>query len=151
VDGIEGGDGGSSEVVPEELEVDLIGDPPIVVQIDHLEPAVQQFLTCLHLYVFEDVVDGVSEFLTTHDSLGALGVHLLSVPTLDGHFSEVLLGAEVGELVVGDLSVVVAVVPEDILGHIFQFVLVFLQQAHQGFLNLFLAELFVLVGIIGDE
>lgn len=56
-----------------------------------------------------------------------------------------------GELVVSDLSVVVAIVTEDILGHVFQLVLVFLQQANQGRLDLFLAELLILVAIVRDE
>lgn len=93
----------------------------------------------------------MSELLTTHNALRTLRVHTLSMSTLDGHLSEMLLSAKIGELVVSDLSVVVAIVTEDILGHVFQLVLVFLQQANQGRLDLFLAELLILVAIVRDE
>lgn len=127
VDGFEGSNRGPSEVVPQELEVDLIGDPSIMVQIDNFEPIIQQFLTGLHLDVVQDIVDCEPELFPTHDALAALRIHFLAVSALDGHLSEVLLSAEISQLMVGDFAIVVAVISEDIVSHVLQLVLVLLQ------------------------
>ena len=151
VDSFEGGDRGTAEVVLQELEVNLIGDPSVLVKIDHLEPTIDQLLGSAHLDAVEQLIDGDSKLLATHDALLALRVKVLPVPALDGHLAEMQLRAEIGQLVVAHLAVVVAVIPEHVLSHVSQLLLLLVQQTHQGRLDLVLTELLVFVLVVRNQ
>jgi len=55
---------------------------------------------------------------------------MLAMQSLNSHFSEVLFHTEVGQLIIGDLIVIVLVVPEHILGDVGQLYLAFLEQSN---------------------
>lgn len=67
---------------------------------------------------------------------------------LNRHFTEVLLGAEVGEFVVADRAVVVAIIAEHILSDVFELIRVFLEESDEGSLDFFLIELPVLILVV---
>jgi hypothetical protein len=73
------------------------------------------------------------------------------VEALDGHLAEMLLDAEVGQLVVGHLVVIVSVVTEDVLGNVEEFLLVFLEETNKGTADLRLTEELVFVLVVGNQ
>lgn len=74
-----------------------------------------------------------------------MSVQLLSVETLNGQLSEVLLDAEVDKLVVRDCPVVVSIVPKDVLQYVKDLIWIFVQNLDQSLLYLLLLEKAVLV------
>ena len=77
--------------------------------------------------VIESDVKSLSELFFIHDSFAALRVKLLSVESLDGHFSKMLFYTEIGKLVIGNLSVVISVISENILHDVKDFIFVFFE------------------------
>ena len=67
--------------------------------------------------------------------------------SLNCHFSEMLLNAEVSQFIIGDYFVSVSVIPENISGHIGKLVLVFFQESAQSILDLNLIEFLVMICI----
>lgn len=70
---------------------------------------------------------------------------------MDDDLSEMLLDIEIGELEVGNITIVVPVVSEDILHHIYDLSLVFFHDSLKRFGDLFLTELFVLVLVVRND
>lgn len=67
---------------------------------------------------------------------------------LNRHFSEVVFGAEVGQLVEGDFSVVVTVVSEHVLGDVLQLIGVLFEEIDERILDFFLIKLIVFINIV---
>jgi len=101
--------------------------------------------------VSEDVVEGSAELAEVHSAFAAFGVKLLSVEALNRHFSEVVLGAEVGELIESDFAVVVAVVSEHVLGDVLQLIGILFEKIDERIFDFFLIELIVLINVVGFE
>jgi hypothetical protein len=94
------------------------------------------------------MVQGGSELLLVHFSLvPSLIVAFLSVQSLNGHFAEVLLNAEVSQLIISDHTVVVSVISENVFNHVVNFVLVFSQKLNQSFSDFPFVELLVSVAV----
>ena len=94
------------------------------------------------------MVQGGSELLLVHFSLvPSLIVAFLSVQSLDGHFTEVLLNAEVSQLIISDHTVVVSVISENVFNHVVNVVLVFSQELTQRFSDFPFVELLVSVAV----
>ncbi len=94
------------------------------------------------------MVQGGSELLLVHFSLvPSLIVAFLSVQSLDGHFTEVLLNAEVSQLIISDHTVVVSVISENVFNHVVNFVLVFSQKLNQSFSDFPFVELLISVTV----
>lgn len=70
---------------------------------------------------------------------------------LNGHFTEVVLSAEVRELIVGDFSIVIAIVTENISGDIFELIFILFQKSYKSILNFLLIKLIVFISIIDFE
>lgn len=122
-----------------------------MIEVDDLEPRIEQFFRGFHLDEIKDKIDGLCELLSAHDSLFSLAVKALSVQSLDDDLSEVLLNIEVGELEVGNIAIVVPIISEDILHHVYDLVFVLFHDALERFGYLFLTELLVLVVIVRDD
>jgi hypothetical protein len=73
------------------------------------------------------------------------------VKPLDGDLPEVLLDAEVDELVVLYLSVIIFVVPEDVLHKVVDLLRVLVHHGDQKVANLLLLKLLVLIFVELDE
>lgn len=64
------------------------------------------------------MVESGSELIFVHDTLGSLRVEFFSVESLDSHFSEMLLNAEVSQFVIGDVLISIPIITEDVFGDI---------------------------------
>jgi hypothetical protein len=73
------------------------------------------------------------------------------VEALNGHFTEVMLSAEVRELIVGDFSIVIAIVTENISGDIFELIFILFQKSYKSILDFLLIKLTVFISIIDFE
>ena len=62
-----------------------------------------------------------------------------------------LLNAEIGQLVIGDLPIVVTVVPEDVFHDVEDLIFVFFQQTDHGVADFFLIEFVVFVHVVGNQ
>lgn len=70
------------------------------------------------LYKRQGIGDGFREFLTVHLSAGSPRVHLLPMEALYGDFAQMLLHAEIDQFVILDHSIVIVVIPEDVLDEV---------------------------------
>lgn len=76
---------------------------------------------------------------------------ILSVETLNRHFSEVVLSAEVCEFVVADGAVVVAIVAEHILCDVFELIGVLFEESDEGSFDFYLIELSVFIRVVNFQ
>lgn len=90
--------------------------------------------------------------------MGSLLVKLLPMQPLDSNFSEMLLHAEVYQLVVLNNAVVIVVIPmldstipEDIFDEIMNFLLILVQDLDQKLSNLFLLKLLIVIFVELDQ
>ena len=122
-----------------------------MIKIDFREEEVDDFLGSHHVDIFKSNVEGLSKFLFVHNSFRSLGVEFLLVQSLNSHLSKMLLNAEIGQFVVGDLPVVVPIIPEDVFDHVEDLILVFFQQTDHGVADFFLIEFVVFVHVVGNQ
>ena len=85
----------AAEVFLEEDEVILVRDVPVSIQVYLSEERLIDLIGAEDLDGVERVLHSIDELLQVHNPPAALRVHLLPVQPLDGHFSEVLLDAEI--------------------------------------------------------
>ena len=62
-----------------------------------------------------------------------------------------LLNTEVSQLIIGDLAVIVSVVPEHVSCNIFELVFVLLQKSDQSILDFLFVKLFVLILVVRNQ
>ena len=108
----------ASKVLLEESKIVLVGDEAIFVAVDDLEGDANVGLLRGEFDEREGILDGLCEFGEVHDAQVAAVVQFFAMQTLDGDFSEVLLHAEVDQLVVLDASIAIVVVPEDVFDEV---------------------------------
>lgn len=62
-----------------------------------------------------------------------------------------LLDTEVSEFIIGNFVVIIFIISEDVLSHIFKFHLIFLKQSNQSSLDFFFIELLIFIGIVRNK
>lgn len=140
-----------TEVVLQEEEVNFVGDPAFFAEIDFLEEQGNLLRGSTESNVAKGIIQSDSELFLIHNSLFSSRIALLPMKPLNGHFSEVLLNAEVGQLIISDVFIAVDVIPEHISGHVFELVFIFFKELDQSCVDLFLVEFEIFVLIKWDQ
>lgn len=148
----------TAEVLLQEPKVILIADISILINVHSTKTLFYCSFLGSKIYEAQGVFDSLFKFRKVHDPLGSLLVKLLPMQPLDSNFSEMLLHAEVYQLIVLNNAVVIVVipmldstVPEDIFDEIMNFLLILMQDLHQKLSNLFLLKLLIVVFIELDQ
>ena len=115
----DGGEG--SEVISQEEEINLVGDPSVFVKIDLREKNIDDILRSFKLDVLKGNVESFSKFYLTHDSLRTFLIELLSVESLNSHLTEMLFDTEVSQFIISDAFVVIAIVSENVSSDVLEF------------------------------
>ena len=113
--------GKGSEVISQEEEINLVGDPSVFVKIDLREKNIDDILRSFKLDVLKGNVESFSKFYLTHDSLRTFLIELLSVESLNSHLTEMLLDTEVSQFIISDAFVVIAIVSENVSSDVLEF------------------------------
>jgi len=136
-----------SEIIFQEHEVDFIWDPSVIVKINFLEEEIENSLISNNVDGFKSIIKSFTEFLLAHNSLSSFAVEFLFVESLNGHFSEMLFNAEVGELVISNRVITITIISENISSDVIQLILIFLEKLNQSSLNFLSTEFFVFIKI----
>ena len=133
----------AAKVLLQKAEVVLVGDISVAIQVDDLEDHADVGLLRSELHEGERILDGLCEFGQVHHALAAPVVGVFAMQTLDGDFPEVLLHAEVDQLVVLDLAIVIVVVPENVFDEVEHLRAILVEDLFQKVLYFLLLELLV--------
>lgn len=142
----------AAKIVPQELEVLLVGDPPIAIPINFNKEYPERGLVSPHLKIPQRILHRLHKLPQIHNPIPAPLIPLIQVQPLYGHFPRMHLQQKIRNLIISNLLIAVLIIPEDIHQHILYLVFGLFEQLLEHLGDLVLFEEFVIVLVVfADE